>query len=81
MPFVFLQGSNSGETGIYALTTAFPHPHRLRNENSERKITQRHTEEYFFRSSGIPIQRKQDRPKATWRITVEKEIKALGLTG
>ena len=24
--------------------------------------------------------RKQDRPKATWRRTVEKEIKAMGLT-
>ena len=40
--------------GMYAFTTAFPHPHRLRNENSQRKITQRYTVGDFFRLSGIP---------------------------
>ena len=36
----FPRGPNRSETGLYALTTAFSNPHRLRNENSQRKITQ-----------------------------------------
>ena len=47
-PFGFLRGPNRGETGMFALTTAFPHPHRLRNEKSQRKITWRQTVGDFF---------------------------------
>ena len=32
MRFGFIRGQNRGDTGMYTLTTAFPHPHRLFNE-------------------------------------------------
>ena len=50
--FGFLRVPNGDETGMYAFTTTFPHPRRLRNKNSQRKIMRRHTVD-FFRSSWI----------------------------
>ena len=34
-------GPNRDDTGIYALSTAFSHTHRLRHENSQRRLTRK----------------------------------------